>query len=1011
MFVPFVLVLILLSSKTLLASSSNDIPTLKLSNISEKNITEQVNFFSLTGSEEQLPQDKSSLQSLLSMLQTHIKTNTFGDKYLAVFELHNDTQQADWFVYPYGSAVQHIEILCYECSNFNEPVISGHGLNNQQDFHYGSKILLAPEQSATVAMLFSSDYFYSPIKIVVTPFGQAKKQFNLENVLLLLGLGVSLALGIYNLFIFTGIRNYQYMTYAFSTMGFAIGWAGTFGVPAYLGLSNSLVWVIPVFLIATIFTCFFNIQFLRLDKRDPKVALALKALSFACLVSIPFALYNQGLGIYLVSIGTSIAAMIGIYTGVRSWVDGYSPAKYFTLALLCVVLPNIIGNLSNLGILPSYNANLYLMGLIGNCLDSLMLAFALAAQLRVLSLKNIELNTTLEKVVTSRTNELQTANAQLEQTNSELIDANNAKTRFLAAMSHEIRTPLTSIIGYADGILTGDIDRSEQERVTKIICENGNHLLRVINDILDISKIDANKLGFESIPTHLFSVLAQVESLIGKRARDKGLAFHLDYQYPLPAQIITDPTRLKQILFNLTNNAIKFTTKGYVGLSVALDDNMLVICVKDSGVGISVEQQKQLFQPFTQADNSINRRFGGTGLGLSISQRLAQGLGGSIEVNSKPNEGSIFVLKIKVDLLDNTQWINSVTEIWESTPSKTIQPVTLPNFAGSKVLLAEDHPNNRELITLFLKRMNIQVVQVENGKEVLEILFRHSFDLLLLDIHMPIMDGSEALQTLRAAGNSTPAIALTANNMQYEIDEYLKAGFSEHLPKPLDRELFVSKLSKFLTAQGEMEQAFTGEGMLALVKEYQVSLREQLFKIEQALLQRDLPLISEISHIIKGSAGSFGFALIGRKFANIEYSALQDDEISIAYELPKVIALSRQCIDLPGVNIPQGIINHKNNVELFLEALYGFLAGAEVTVLLLKDSIDNLETNSALVYLYKLLPSVQACGLTDSELAIRALEPLIAAANTADCKLHLEVIETQLAELNRVTQPALLSRV
>lgn len=1010
-FVIFLALFAVMLGQNLFAATTDNIPSIKLSNLYGQNIAEQVSYFSLSGNSQTLPTNKATLKALISSLQPHNDTNLGGDKYVVVFELNNDTQQTEWFIYPYGSVVQNIEIFCYDCNKFNETVKSGHGLNNQQDFHYGSKIEISPGQHKTIAILFDSPYFFSPIKIVVKPFEQTIKLFHIENVLLLVGLGISLALGIYNLFIFTSTRNFQYLTYAFSTLSYATAWAIVFAVPDYLGFNNTLKFALPAFLVGSIFTCFFNIQFLQLDKVSPKIALTLKIVAIIAFVSIPFSFNNYETGLYLATFSTSITAFIGIYTGVRCWINGYSPAKYYTLALLSVVLPNMVVNLINVEFLPGLNVNIYLLGLIGNCLDSLLLAFALAAQLRVLTLKNIELNANLESKVAKRTIELREANSKLEKTNSDLFEANNAKGRFLATMSHEIRTPLTSIIGYADGILAGDIDKAEQERVTKIIAENGNHLLNVINDILDISKIDANKLDFESIPTPLFSVLAQVESLVGKRARDKGLAFYLDYQYPLPAHINTDPTRLKQILFNITNNAIKFTQKGYIGLSVALINNKLQIAIKDSGEGISLEQQEKLFQPFIQADNSINRRFGGTGLGLSISQRLAKGLGGKITFNSALDKGSTFTLDIMVDVVENTSWINNVAEIWRSTPSRSIQPPKIPNFNGNTVLLADDHPNNRELISLLLKRMKIKVTEVENGQQALEILYRQSFDLILLDIHMPVMDGTLALKQLRATGNNTPVIALTANNMKHEIEEYMTLGFSEHLAKPIDRQHFISKLSMFLTMQGESEQILSKEDMLNLVSEYQFNLREQLVKIDNALKQRDLAVISEIAHNISGSAGSFGFGLIGNKFANIEKSALQDDEIAIAFELPKIIALARQCIDLPCVNIPQGIVNHKNNVELFLKAIYEFAEDSEQIFMQLQDALVNSETNSALIHLYRLLPSTQECALTEAESALKSMENLITSGHTNlnEFQPYLNLIETQLTQLNKVLEPNLMN--
>lgn len=993
-----------------LIDPNNNIVSFNLSDINNQNISNNVRYFSLKNTTTTPPKQFNQLNTWLSTLASHQTTNALGDKYAVAFEIHNDTQLTEWFVYPYGSVVQSIEIFYFSKDGNTASVKTGSNFNNQQDFHYGSELKILPGQRKTLLMVYDSEYFFAPIKIIVKPLAQAERLFHVENVILLVGLGVCFALGIYNLFIYVSTRNIQYLTYALATLAYALGWAGVFGVPEYVGLKTSEHWLMPAYIIGAMFFCFFNVQFLRLEESAPKTAKALKILALAAGISLPFAFYNEGIGLYLASFVTSVGFIIGIYSGIRRWKNGYSPAKYFVFALLSVVLPNMVGNLMNLGVLPGLNVNIYLLGLIGNCLDSLLLAFALAAQLRLLTVQNKELTATLENTVQERTTELRLANYQLEQTNSDLIEASHAKGRFLATMSHEIRTPLTSIIGYADGILLGDIDKAEQERVTKIIAENGNHLLSVINDILDISKIEANKLDFESIPTPLFSVLAQIESVVGKRARDKGLAFHLEYEYPLPAQINTDPTRLKQILFNLTNNAIKFTEQGYVGLSVSLLENRLQIKVKDSGEGISAQQQEKLFQPFTQADSSINRRFGGTGLGLSISRRLANGLGGDISVDSAPRKGSTFTLNIDLVVVQDSPWINSVEEIWQSTPTKSVLPTALPNFVGNKVLLADDHPNNRELISILLKRMNITVTEVENGKQALETIFYQKFDLILLDIHMPQMDGTEALKQIRAAGNYTPVIALTANNMKHEIEHYMRIGFSDHLAKPISRHHFISKLSLYLNKQGEIDGPLHQLDMLKLIKDYQQDLGDQVVYLEQALEQRDLTIISEIAHRIRGSAGSFGFDIISQKFADIEHCALQDDEIAVTYELPKVLALTKQCINLPGVDIPQGMIKHHNSAEQFLRAISELVADSQQTLKDLTAALENNEINSALVHLYQFFPATYDCGLEQSEAAFKALEHIIkqGKAEAHQYSPQLDIIRAHFTKLNKALTPNLL---
>jgi signal transduction histidine kinase/DNA-binding response OmpR family regulator len=995
------LVLYIFIAVNALAVPTVNIACFNLSDIKDQIISDDISCFSLKDNAAPPLNQSNQLDVWLTTLASYQTTDVFGNKYVAAFQIYTDTQLTEWSIYPYGSVVQNIEMFYFSKDNSKHSFKTGHGLRNQQNFYYGRKIEILPRQQKTLFMLFESEYFFAPIKILVKSHLQAGQKFQLESVILLISLGMCFALSIYNFFIFFCTRNVQYSTYALSTIAYSLGWTAVFGVPELVGFKSSEHWLMPAFIIGSIFYCFFNIQFLRLEEFAPRTAKALKIIASLATLSLPFAFYNQGIALYLASLFTSAVCILGLYSGIRRWVNGYSPAKYFVFALLSVLLPNMVGNLMNFGVLPEINVNIYLLGLVGNSLESLLFAFALAAQLRLLTLENIELTTTLDKTVQERTFELKKANYQLEQINSDLIEASHTKSQFLATMSHEIRTPLTFIIGYANGILLGDIDKSEQERVTSIIAENGNHLLSIINDILDISKIEFNKLDFESIPTPLFSVLAQIESVVGKRARDKGLAFHLEYKYPLPAQINTDPTRLKQILFNLTNNAIKFTDRGYIGLSVSLVDNKLQIKVKDSGEGISVKQQEQLFLPFTQADSSINRRFGGTGLGLSISRRLANGLGGDITVLSTPRKGSTFTLNIDLSIVQDTLWINNIGEIWQSTSTRSVKPPTLPNFVANKVLLADDHPNNRELISILLKRMNITVTEVENGKQALDTIYYQKFDLILLDIHMPQMNGTEALKKIRASGNYTPVIALTANNMKHEIEHYMRLGFSDHLAKPISRQHLINKLSLYLNKQGEIDIPLHQGDMLRLIKDYQEDLREQVVDLQLALEQRDLTVISEIAHRIRGSAGSFGFDIIGQKFADIEHCSLQDDEIAVTYELPKVLALTMQCIELPGVDIAQGIVKHHNSAKQFLKAISELMKHSKQTLKDLTAALDNNEINVALVHLYKFFPASYECALIQSKPAFKALEDIIKKGKfePKEYEPQLDIIRAHFVEL------------
>jgi CheY-like chemotaxis protein/anti-sigma regulatory factor (Ser/Thr protein kinase) len=429
----------------------------------------------------------------------------------------------------------------------------------------------------------------------------------------------------------------------------------------------------------------------------------------------------------------------------------------------------------------------------------------------------------------------------------------------------------------------------------------------------------------------LFSLLGQIESVVGKRAKDKGLGFHLNYDFPLPEKIITDATRLKQILFNLTNNALKFTHSGHISLDVKVINSTLSINVVDTGEGISQSDMQKLFNPFTQADSVVNRQVGGTGLGLSIAKRLAQGLGGDLQAQSQLKTGSTFKVTIKLDTPSNVVWLNTVNDIDLSSIHQITHKSHVPKFAASKVLLADDHPNNRELVALLLKRMNIAVTEVDDGSQAIEAMRANQFDLLLLDIHMPGLNGVDTLKNIRKSGNKTPAIALTANTMQHEIDYYLRIGFTDHLAKPIEREIFIRKVRQYLNMSIK-SLPVTDDKMLPLIQGYITDLRKELISIERAWIARDLSSIAKSIHRIKGAAGSFGLANIGEAFSKLEHSALNDDEAGLENTIAQVLRFSHMCIDLPGVDVAQAIVNFNYNLDEYINQLPQAILHSEAAV-------------------------------------------------------------------------------
>lgn len=386
-------------------------------------------------------------------------------------------------------------------------------------------------------------------------------------------------------------------------------------------------------------------------------------------------------------------------------------------------------------------------------------------------------------------------NHELELARSEAIKANTAKSAFLANMSHEIRTPLTAIMGYADLLYEdGDIALAPEQRITTIrtIQNAGSHLLAVINDILDLSKIEADKLTIESIDTSLVSLLSEVHNLLRPRGEDKGVALATTLATPVPEQIISDPTRLRQILMNLVGNALKFTDSGSVTLSTQVIDleseSKLAFDIQDTGPGMSPAQVQRLFQPFTQADVSVTRKHGGTGLGLAICRQLANLMGGDVKLlRSSPGQGSCFRVILPLVSVPGTRMADRLDRVERASATKA----SVVRLSG-RVLLAEDGIDNQRLIALHLKRAGAEVDIAENGLVALEIIENaaangESYDLLLTDMQMPEMDGYTLAQTLRSQGSTMPIVALTAHAMADDRALCLQAGCDDYASKPIDK--------------------------------------------------------------------------------------------------------------------------------------------------------------------------------------------------------------------------------
>ncbi len=381
--------------------------------------------------------------------------------------------------------------------------------------------------------------------------------------------------------------------------------------------------------------------------------------------------------------------------------------------------------------------------------------------------------------------------------------ANQAKTQFLANMSHEIRTPLSAIIGFTELTLDPQMDDADRMSNLSIVRRNSHQLLKIIDEILDISKVEAGHLEMEKVDTDMVDLLSGLRSLLHVSAANKGVKLQFKLRDKIPDRVLTDATRLRQILMNVIGNAIKFTHQGQVTVTASYSmkssgQSYLGFRIQDTGIGLNNEMAEKLFTPFVQADCSTTRLYGGTGLGLALARQLARALGGDVYLEySELCLGSIFSIEVEAEPLGASSWVKELTAF---SPGGHVIPIknSSTELAGAKILLVEDAEDNQILISHFLRKSGAEIDLACNGKEGMEKALANDYSVVLMDIQMPLLDGYEATSRLRQAGYDRPIIALTAHALKEERELALRTGCNGHLTKPIDRRELINSLKKYL---------------------------------------------------------------------------------------------------------------------------------------------------------------------------------------------------------------------
>jgi CheY-like chemotaxis protein len=489
-------------------------------------------------------------------------------------------------------------------------------------------------------------------------------------------------------------------------------------------------------------------------------------------------------------------------------------------------------------------------------------------------------------------------------------------------MSHEIRTPMNAILGFTEVLRRNGLrDSADASKHLDIIHSSGKHLLNLINDILDLSKVEAGRLEAERVSFAPHEVAREVVHTLVDRAQQKGLALDLDFAQPLPARIEGDPGRLRQILTNLIGNAIKFTERGAVHVVLRLEragpSTRYCIDVQDSGIGIPADKLESVFEPFVQAESSTTRRFGGTGLGLTISRGFARAMGGDIVARSVYGQGTTFSVWLDAGDLADTTLLEPAT-LAATAPAAAQAQAVRWRFPDAHVLVTDDGSENRQLVRVLLEETGLRVSEAENGQIALDRVAAEPFDLLLMDMQMPVMDGETATRRLRESGCSLPVIALTANAMKGFERELFAAGFSGFLTKPIDVDALLRELAGHLggtaidpaavetaptpTAPAPLSappltmppseaivSRLAGHAKLGhIIARFVEQLPAKLVQMNEAAARDDMPELAALAHWLKGAGGSMGFDALFEPSKALEEAAKAGAPAAVALALTEL---------------------------------------------------------------------------------------------------------------------------